>query len=56
MPDWVVQLLSMGGAAASVYAAIRADLAATRVKAETAAASAAEAHSRIDGILLRNAK
>lgn len=50
MPDWVFQLLTAGAAAASVYAAIRADLAALHVKADQAAQSADKAHTRIDDL------
>lgn len=50
MPDWLIQLMGILGGAAGAYAAIRADLAALRVKAEQAARSASEAHRRIDGI------
>lgn len=48
MPDWLFQLLTAGAGAASVYAAIRADLAALHVKADQAAQSADKAHTRID--------
>lgn len=41
----------MIGSCATVYAAIRADLAAAIAKAEMAAASATRAHERIDTIL-----
>lgn len=51
MPDWVFQLLTAASGAASVYAAIRADLAALHEKAENAARSADKAHARIDTIL-----
>lgn len=50
MPEWIFQLLTAGAGAASVYAAIRADLAALHVKADQAAAAATEAHRRIDGM------
>lgn len=50
MPEWIFQLLTAGAGAAAVYAAIRADLAALHVKADQAAAAAAKAHERIDGI------
>lgn len=46
----VVILASAGG----VYGAIRSDLAAIRTKAEAAAATAQEAHQRIDRILMRH--
>lgn len=51
MPDWVFQLITAAGGAASVYAAIRADLARLHEKAENAARSADKAHGRIDAIL-----
>jgi hypothetical protein len=51
MPDWLFQLLTAGAGAASVYAAIRADLARLHEKAENAARSADKAHGRIDAIL-----
>lgn len=50
MPDWMFQLLTAGAGAASVYAAIRADLAALHVKADQAAQSADKAHTRIDDL------
>lgn len=48
MPEWVLQLLGIMAGAGGVYAAIRADLAALRVKAEIACARADSAHNRID--------
>lgn len=48
MPEWFNQLAGIVAGAGAAYAAIRADLAAIRVKAEQAAESAAEAHQRID--------
>jgi hypothetical protein len=53
VPDWLWQVLGMMAGAASVYAAIRADLAALKVKAEMALTSASEAHQRIDAHLQR---
>ncbi len=53
MPEWVFQLLTAGAGAASVYAAIRADLARLHEKATQAGKSADEAHQRIDDILLK---
>jgi hypothetical protein len=53
MPEWLFQLFTAGAGAASVYAAIRADLARLLEKAEQAGKSADEAHSRIDDILLK---
>lgn len=48
MPDWVLQLAGVLAGGVGVYGAIRADLAAIRVKAELAASSADAAHKRID--------
>lgn len=48
MPDWLFQLLTAGAGAASVYAAIRADLARLHERATQAMASAERAHERID--------
>jgi hypothetical protein len=48
MPDWLFQLLTAGAGAASVYAAIRADLARLHEKADNAARAADKAHNRID--------
>jgi hypothetical protein len=47
----IFEIVAMIGACATVYAAIRADLAAAIAKAEMAAASATRAHERIDDIL-----
>lgn len=54
MPEWVYQLVGMGAGAVAVYAGIRSDLAALRVKADLAAQSAKDAHERIDRILERD--
>jgi|GEM_PF-6519698 hypothetical protein len=48
MPEWLMQLLAIIGASASVYGAIRADLASTREIASHARDAAAAAHRRID--------
>lgn len=48
MADLLLQIVGPLGAAVSVYAAIRADLAAMRVIAQHAHDAAAEAHRRID--------
>jgi len=48
MPDWVFQILTAGAGAASVYAAIRADLARLHEKADNADSAATRAHERID--------
>jgi hypothetical protein len=50
MPEWLLQVLTACGGAATVYAGIRADLAALKVKAEQAVKSADEAHRRIDSL------
>lgn len=50
MPDWMLQLITAGAGAASVYAAIRADLARLHEKAENAAKAADKAHERIDDL------
>lgn len=50
MPEWAMQLLAMAGSLGTAYAAIRADLAELRVRAEGAAAEAIRAHQRIDQI------
>lgn len=44
MPAWIVEALGMAGVAFGAYAAIRADLAAMRVRVE-------EAHRRIDELV-----
>lgn len=51
MPDWLFQLLTAGAGAASVYAAIRADLARLHEKSDQATRSASRAHERIDSML-----
>lgn len=51
MPDWLFQLLTAGAGAASVYAAIRADLARLHEKAENACKAADKAHDRIDHLI-----
>jgi len=50
MPEWLLQVLTALGGAATVYAGIRADLAGLKVKAEQAILSADKAHERIDAI------
>lgn len=47
-PDFLLQLLLALGGPFAVYGAIRADLAANKVKAELAERSAEKAHERID--------
>jgi len=51
MPDWLFQLLTAGAGAASVYAAIRADLARLHEKVGNASKMADKAHSRIDSLI-----
>ena len=52
MPEWLVNLIALAGAGGiGAYAAVRADLAALKVQAVTALASATEAHKRIDNHL-----
>lgn len=51
MPDWLFQLLTAGVGAASVYAAIRADLARLHERTRTAMEAASKAHDRIDQLL-----
>lgn len=52
MPEWFLQAFGIAagiaGGAGSVYAAIRADLAALHIKADQAAQAAVRAHERID--------
>lgn len=48
MPDWALQVIGIVAGAAGVYAAIRADLAYIRAKAEDAHSSASSAHARLD--------
>lgn len=55
MPEWVLQLFTALGGAATVYAGIRADLAALKVKAEMAMEAADSAHRRIDTLHTRGA-
>lgn len=50
-PKMIFELLAIIGSCATVYAAIRADLAQAIAKAEEAAAAANKAHDRIDTIL-----
>lgn len=47
----IFEILAIIGSCATVYAAIRADLAKAIAKAEEAAAAANKAHDRIDTIL-----
>ncbi len=50
MPDWLSQLVTVAGVGVSVYAGIRADLAALHVKADNATRAADKAHERIDAL------
>lgn len=56
MPEWALTALGYLGALGVGYAAIRADLAAIRVKAEMAVSRADGAHVRIDDFLMGGAK
>ena len=51
MPDWALQVLAILAGAASVYTAIRVDLATTKATAERAEKTADKAHERIDGLM-----
>jgi hypothetical protein len=55
MSEWVFQVAGIFATGVGVYAGIRADLAAIREKAESAAHSAAEAHKRIDRFFFKGA-
>lgn len=48
MPEWLFQIITAGGMAAGVYAAIRADLATLHERATQAMNAATRAHERID--------
>lgn len=48
MPEWLFQLLSAGAGAASVYAAIRADLARLHERTINMQKNLDRAHERID--------
>lgn len=50
-PKLIIEILAMFASCATVYAAIRADLAKAIAKAEEAAAQANKAHDRIDRML-----
>lgn len=52
-PQMMFEILAILGSCATVYAAIRADLAKAIAKAEEAAAAANKAHDRIDSMLQR---
>ena len=49
-PKLILEIVAMFASCATVYAAIRADLAKAIAKAEEAAAAASKAHDRIDRI------
>ena len=48
LPDWLITFLTIAFSAGSAYGAIRYDLGRLHEKASNAAASAAQAHKRID--------
>jgi hypothetical protein len=48
MPDWVMQLMGMAGTGATIYAAIRADIATLHERSTNALDTAKRAHERID--------
>lgn len=52
-PKMILEILAMFASCATVYAAIRADLAKAIAKAEEASAAANKAHDRIDTMLQR---
>lgn len=52
-PKLIIEIIAMLGTCATVYAAIRADLAKAIAKAEEAAAAANKAHDRIDSLILQ---
>lgn len=54
-PKLILEILAMFASCATVYAAIRADLAKAIAKAEEAAAQANKAHDRIDRMQERRA-
>lgn len=51
--DFLIQLLSMAGAAVGVYAGIRADIAAMRAGLEHVSREVARAHDRISDLMDR---
>jgi hypothetical protein len=48
IPDWIFQLIALGGTLATAYAAIKADLVHARITAQNAVDSAKECHARLD--------
>lgn len=52
-PKLVIEVFAMLASCATVYAAIRSDLAKAIAKAEEAAAAANKAHDRIDSLILQ---
>lgn len=50
-PEFLLQLLTMGGACVAVYAAIRADLARLNERTNRAIETADQAHARIDNMM-----
>ena len=47
-PDFLLHMVAIGAGAAGVYAAIRGDLVAARMRAEQACESVKDAHKRLD--------
>jgi hypothetical protein len=54
--EFILQLLTMGGACVAVYAAIRADLARLNERTNRAIETADQAHARIDSMMQRDHK
>jgi hypothetical protein len=48
IPDWIFQLLALGGTLATAYAAIKSDLVYARLTAEQAAKDAQSCHARLN--------
>lgn len=53
-PEFLLQLLTMGGACVAVYAAIRADLARLNERTNRAIETADQAHARIDRMMQKD--
>jgi len=53
-PEFLLQLIMALGAPVAVYAGIKSDLATTRLQADNAKESAANAHARIDSLLQKD--
>lgn len=56
MPDWLMQLGQYAVIAGAIYGGIRADIRNLHTQVKAAQDSAAGAHQRIDGILMKGAK